>query len=87
MTVDARMVDSASTRLRGVITDTPLERNVRLSERIDGQVWLKREDLQIVRSYKVRGAYNLIAQLDPAARVRGVVCARASPTPAPRWAY
>src|SRR6185503_16943465 len=40
-------------------------------------VWLKREDLQPVRSYKVRGAYNLIAQLGPADRSAGLVCASA----------
>ncbi|MGX7682027.1 threonine ammonia-lyase IlvA [Jatrophihabitans sp. DSM 45814] len=77
MTVDAAMVDSASVRLAGVVANTPLERNDRLSELISGEVWLKREDLQTVRSYKVRGAYNLIAQLDALARAAGVVGASA----------
>jgi threonine dehydratase len=44
---------------------------------VDARVWLKREDLQTVRSYKVRGAYNFIVQLDEATRARGVVCASA----------
>jgi len=48
-----------------------------LSERLRGEVWLKREDLQPVRSYKVRGAYNLIAQLPESARAAGLVCASA----------
>ncbi|HEY2284244.1 MAG TPA: threonine ammonia-lyase IlvA [Streptosporangiaceae bacterium] len=77
MTVDAAMVDAASRRLAGVVSTTPLERNPRLSEALGAQVWLKREDLQTVRSYKVRGAYNLIAQLDDDARAAGVVAASA----------
>ena len=76
-TVDASTVEAAGRRLATVLTPTPLQSNLRLSERIGGQVWLKREDLQPVRSYKVRGAYNLIAQLDDAARDAGVVCASA----------
>ncbi len=76
-TVDASTVEAAGRRLAAVLTPTPLQSNLRLSERIGGQVWLKREDLQVVRSYKVRGAYNLIAQLDDEAREAGVVCASA----------
>jgi threonine dehydratase len=75
--VDAAMVEAAAQRLSRVVTTTPLERNARLSELIGGELWLKREDLQTVRSYKVRGAYNLIAQLDDAARAAGVVAASA----------
>ena len=76
-TVDADAVEAASVRLSGVVSRTPLERNARLSARLGASVWLKREDLQVVRSYKVRGAYNLIAQLDEDSRARGVVCASA----------
>lgn len=71
------MVEEAAQRLAGVVTRTPLEPNARLSSRVDAQVWLKREDLQTVRSYKVRGAYNFIVQLDEETRARGVVCASA----------
>jgi threonine dehydratase len=70
-------VDEAADRLRDVLARTPLELSPRLSDRVAGTVWLKREDLQPVRSYKVRGAYNLIAQLDADERARGVVCASA----------
>ena len=77
MSVTAAMVESAADRLRGVVDTTPLEPNARLSGRVGATVLLKREDLQVVRSYKVRGAYNLIAQLDAEARSRGVVCASA----------
>ncbi|HEY9414682.1 MAG TPA: pyridoxal-phosphate dependent enzyme, partial [Pseudonocardia sp.] len=75
--VDAAMVESAARRLAGVVTATALERSTRLSARAGATVWLKREDLQPVRSYKVRGAYNLIAQLDEASRGVGVVAASA----------
>jgi threonine dehydratase len=67
----------AEERLRSVIRRTPLEANPRHSDRLDAPVWFKREDLQVVRSYKLRGAYNLIAQLSTEQRSRGVVCASA----------
>ncbi|MFC5992814.1 threonine ammonia-lyase IlvA [Pseudonocardia hispaniensis] len=73
----AHDVDAAAERLRPVIGPSPLQLSPRLSNALGGEVWLKREDLQPVRSYKIRGAYNLIAQLDVAARERGVVCASA----------
>jgi threonine dehydratase len=75
--VDAAAIEAAVDRLDGVAVRTPLQRNLRLSERTGAQVWLKREDLQIGRSYKLRGAYNLIAQLDDTAKAAGVVCASA----------
>ena len=70
-------VKLAAERLRDVVVRTPLERNDRLSERFGADVWLKREDLQPVRSYKLRGAYNFIAGLSDAERANGVVCASA----------
>ena len=75
--VDAEEIEAAVKRLDGVALRTPLQRNLRLSERTGANVWLKREDLQIGRSYKLRGAYNLIAQLDDASKTAGVVCASA----------
>jgi threonine dehydratase len=75
--IDADTVEAAVKRLDGVAVRTPLQRNLRLSERTGAQVWLKREDLQIGRSYKLRGAYNLISQLDDPAKAAGVVCASA----------
>ena len=75
--VDAAAVDAAAQRLSGVVPSTPLQRSERLSARVGGDVWLKREDLQVVRSYKVRGAYNLITQLPEQERAAGVVCASA----------
>ncbi len=75
--VSAATVEAAVPRVGEVATRTPLERNARLSEATGAEVWLKREDLQPVRSYKIRGAFNLIAGLDDDARSRGVVCASA----------
>lgn len=70
-------VAAAATRLAGVAEVTPLQHNVRLSDATGADVWLKREDLQVGRSYKLRGAYNLLAQLGPAERAAGAVCASA----------
>ncbi|GAA1876323.1 threonine ammonia-lyase IlvA [Pseudonocardia ailaonensis] len=77
MTVTASDVDDAAGRLRAVIGPSPLQISPRLSDAVGGEVWLKREDLQPVRSYKIRGAFNLIAQLSAEERARGVVCASA----------
>jgi len=68
---------AASQRLADVVKHTPLIYNSKLSEKYDCEIYLKREDLQIVRSYKLRGAYNMISQLTPEELSRGVVCASA----------
>lgn len=67
----------ANYRLNGIINETPTQRNLNLSERYDSSVFLKREDLQVVRSYKIRGAYNFISNLLPDKQKRGIVCASA----------
>ncbi|MGI4895733.1 MAG: threonine ammonia-lyase IlvA [Janthinobacterium lividum] len=74
---DAADVEAAAARLSGVATRTPLSTNPRWSAALDAIVRIKREDLQVVRSYKLRGAYNLIAQLSEEERARGVVTASA----------
>jgi len=68
---------AASQRLKHVVKHTPLEYNAGLSEAYNCNLYLKREDLQIVRSYKLRGAYNMISQLTADELNRGVVCASA----------
>ena len=70
-------IQEASTRMKDVVEHTPLTRNLNLSDRHDANIYLKREDLQIVRSYKIRGAYNRISTLDKAKLKNGVVCASA----------
>jgi threonine dehydratase len=69
--------DSAYRRLKGIVKHTPLEYNARLSARYGCEVYLKREDMQVVRSYKLRGAYNMISQLSAEQLKKGVVCASA----------
>jgi threonine dehydratase len=73
----ADAVTDAAARLTGVALTTPLQPHERLSTAAGANVWLKREDLQVGRSYKLRGAYNLLAQLDAAERAAGAVCASA----------
>jgi threonine dehydratase len=68
---------SAKERLKNVVRRTPLEFNQGLSDKYECEIYLKREDLQVVRSYKLRGAYNMISQLNEEQRQRGVVCASA----------
>lgn len=69
--------EAAADRIKNVVKHTPLQFNARLSEKYNCKVYLKREDLQVVRSYKLRGAYNMISQLAPAALEKGIVCASA----------
>lgn len=64
-------------RVYDVAQETPLERAPRLSERLDNQVLLKREDAQSVFSFKLRGAYNKMVQLPTALLQRGVIAASA----------
>lgn len=77
MTLDVENIYSASERLRGVSKHTPLMLNANLSEQYGASIYLKREDLQVVRSYKIRGAYNKMASLSAAELAKGVVCASA----------
>ena len=64
-------------RVYDVAIETPLEAAPRLSSRFDNRVLFKREDLQPVFSFKIRGAYNKIAHLPVAERERGVICSSA----------
>ena len=64
-------------RVYDVARETPLERAPKLSARLGSDVWLKREDLQPIFTFKVRGAYNKLASLDEQARRAGVVAASA----------
>jgi threonine dehydratase len=70
-------ITQAKLNLNPVVVVTPLTRNLNLSDRFSANIFLKREDLQIVRSYKIRGAYNKISGLTEEERLRGVICASA----------
>ena len=70
-------IEAAVKRLKSVVTHTPLQFNANLSRKYACNVYFKREDLQIVRSYKLRGAYNMMSQLSKEVLAKGVVCASA----------
>lgn len=67
----------AAERLQGIAYRTPLQLNSNLSRKYQCNVYLKREDLQVVRSYKLRGAYNMMSSLPKDQLSKGVVCASA----------
>jgi len=71
------MVEEAAERLAAVVEATPLQRHARLSERYGAEVYVKREDLQVVRSFKIRGAFNKMVGLADDEKKAGVVCASA----------
>ena len=75
--LSAADVDAAARRIAGVVAPTPLQLSDRLSATTGANVYLKREDLQTVRSYKLRGAYNLLVQLSDQEVAAGVVCSSA----------
>jgi threonine dehydratase len=75
--ITAGAIEQASKRLEGVITHTPLTKNQHLSEQYGCNIYLKREDLQVVRSYKLRGAYNMISSFPEEVLEKGIVCASA----------
>ncbi len=68
---------AARERLKEVVIETPCVQNLNLSERYSAKILLKREDLQLVRSYKIRGAYNKISTLNNESQQQGIVCASA----------
>ena len=79
MTTESRdLLDRILTALvYDVAIESPLEPAQQLTARLGAPVWFKREDLQPVHSFKLRGAYNKIANLDEATRSRGVIAASA----------
>ncbi|MCV9931113.1 threonine ammonia-lyase IlvA [Flavobacterium sp. LS1R47] len=70
-------VITAKEQLSNVVAATPLTQNLNLSDEFKATILLKREDLQIVRSYKIRGAYNKISSLNATEKTKGIVCASA----------
>lgn len=70
-------INKAALNLANIVRLTPIKINNRLSKQLGAKIYLKREDLQEVRSYKIRGAYNLMSNLTEAEKKRGVVCASA----------
>ena len=70
-------IDHAADVLAEILEPTPFQKNNNLCDIYDATVYLKREDLQMVRSYKIRGAYNKIRTLAPEVLKYGIVCASA----------
>lgn len=68
---------AAAQRLKGVVSKTPLQLSSHLSKIYGANIYLKREDLQTVRSYKLRGAYNMMKSLTKDQLKKGLVCASA----------
>jgi threonine dehydratase len=75
--LSAADIDEAAQRISGVVLRSPLQFSERLSESTGVNVYLKREDQQAVRSYKLRGAHNLLMQLSAEEIAAGVVCSSA----------
>lgn len=74
-TVEA--IEKASSVLEEILEPTPFQKNQNLSSLYEANIFLKREDLQMVRSYKIRGAYNKIRSIGPDSMQNGIVCASA----------
>lgn len=70
-------VEAAYKKLNGIASVTPLIHNLQYSKEFEATVLFKREDLQQVRSYKIRGAYNKMSSLDTSQVENGIVCASA----------
>ena len=76
-TVNIQQVNEAAARLRAVASSTPLQHNLNQSRNFEANIYYKREDLQQVRSYKIRGAYNKLSTLSATKLAKGVICASA----------
>src|SRR2546428_5441853 len=72
-----RAVEEAEQRLEGIASTTPLQPSIRLSEQYSATILIKREDMQAVRSFKIRGAFNKIASLSAEDCRPPIVCASA----------
>lgn len=70
-------IEAAAEKLRGIASVTPLTKNIRYSKQYGANIYFKREDLQQVRSYKIRGAYNKISSLTASQIENEIVCASA----------
>ncbi|MFT4805459.1 MAG: threonine dehydratase [Psychroserpens sp.] len=70
-------IEAAAKKLKGIASVTPLIKNTRYSKQFGANIYFKREDLQEVRSYKIRGAYNKISSLNTSQIENEIVCASA----------
>jgi threonine dehydratase len=77
MSITCQQIEQAHENIKDVIVRTPTDLSLNLSEQYHAKVFLKREDLQVVRSYKIRGAYHKIISLSDKEKEKGIVCASA----------
>jgi len=77
MSITKKDIENAAKRLSGVANKTPLQKSTRLSKKYNATIYIKREDLQEVRSFKIRGAYNKMSHLSDKEKKKGIVCASA----------
>lgn len=70
-------IELAQKRLKNVALQTPLVKSLNLSNEYESDVYLKREDLQVVRSFRIRGAYNKLSTITKEEAEKGIVCASA----------
>lgn len=77
MKMTIQQIEEAEKRLHDVVIKTPLQYSKRMSKKFGASIYIKREDLQEVRSYKIRGAYNKMASLSESDRKKGIVTASA----------
>jgi threonine dehydratase len=75
MNITIQQIDDAAKRSTGIVLKTPLQFSKRMSEKFGANIYMKREDLQEVRSFKIRGAYNKISSLSDAKKKQGIVTA------------
>jgi threonine dehydratase len=75
--IPVETIDKAASLLSDVVFNTPLMKNKNLSAKYHCNIYLKREDMQVVRSFKIRGAYNKMKQLDKNSLSSGIICASA----------
>jgi len=75
--ISSDKIDRASINIHDVVSKTPLIRNFNLSKKYQCNIYLKREDMQVVRSFKIRGAYHKMKTMEKDAMAKGVICASA----------
>lgn len=75
--INIENIRNASNKLADVVIKSPLEKNLKLNSNFSSNIYLKREDLQQVRSFKIRGALNKILSLSDSESSKGIVCASA----------
>ncbi len=75
--IPLKNIQQAALRLESVLQKTSFAKNINLSKKYNANIFLKREDMQVVRSFKIRGAYNKMASMDASLTANGVICASA----------